>query len=102
MGSTSEMEFPSGSPLPELARAITSGAVRLAAATAEWLRLVAGVDERGGSHRGGINACGHGLAWQCGMSPVTGREHVRVARVLRGLPLIATAFAAGRLSYAKV
>ena len=40
----------SGSPLPELARAITAGAVRLAAATAAWLRLVAEFDERGGWH----------------------------------------------------
>src|SRR3954471_14928327 len=102
MGSTSEMEFPSGSPLPELARAITSGAVRLAAATAEWLRLVAEFDERGGWHGVGIRSCGHWLAPACGMSPVTGREHVRVARALRGLPKIAAAFSAGRLSYAKV
>ena len=40
--------------------------------------------------------------WQCGMSPTTAREHVRVARALRGLPLIKAAFDAGRLSYAKV
>ena len=76
--------------------------MRLAAATAAWLRLVAEFDERGGWHGVGINSCGHWLAWQCGMSPVTAREHVRVARALRGLPLIAAAFAAGRLSYAKV
>ena len=76
--------------------------MRLAAATAAWLRLVAEFDERGGWHGVGINSCGHWLAWQCGMSPVTGREHVRVARALRGLPKIAAAFAAGRLSYAKV
>lgn len=102
MGSKSVMEHPSGSPLPELARAITSGAVRLAAATAAWLRLVAEFDERGGWHGVGINSCGHWLAWQCGMSPVTGREHVRVARALRGLPKIDAAFSSGRLSYAKV
>src|SRR4051812_19076239 len=102
MGSKNVMEHASGSPLPDLARAITSGAVRVAAATAEWLRLVAEFDERGGWHGVGINSCGHWLAWQCGMSPVTGREHVRVARALRELPEIAAAFAAGRLSYAKV
>ena len=102
MSSNNVMEHPSGSPLPKLARAITSGAVRLAAATASWLRLVAEFDERGGWHGVGINSCGHWLAWQCGMSPVTAREHVRVARALRGLPQIEAAFAAGRLSYAKV
>src|SRR3954453_4047810 len=102
MGSKNVLQHPSGSPLPDLARAITSGAVRMAAATAAWLQLVAEFDERGGWHGVGINSCGHWLAWQGGMSPVTGREDVRVARVLRGLPLIATAFAAGRLSYSKV
>src|SRR5829696_7420139 len=72
------------------------------AATASWLRLVAEFDERGGWHGVGILSCAHWLAWQCGMSPVTAREHVRVARALRGLPQIAAAFGAGRLSYAKV
>src|SRR5215218_5960700 len=102
MGSSNVMEHPSGSPLPELAQAITSGAVRMAAATAAWLRLVAEFDERGGWHGVGINSCGHWLAWQCGMSPTTGREHARVARALRALPRISAAFSAGRLSYAKV
>jgi hypothetical protein len=102
MGSIDDTEHPSGSPLPELARAITSGAVRLAAATSAWLRLVAEFDERGGWHGVGIASCAQWVAWQCGMSPVTAREHVRVARALRGLPRIAAAFDAGRLSYAKV
>jgi hypothetical protein len=102
MGSMDDTERSSGSPLPELALAITTGAVRLAAATAAWLRLVAEFDERGGWHGVGVNSCAHWLAWQCGMSPVTAREHVRVARALRGLPQIAAAFGNGRLSYAKV
>jgi hypothetical protein len=102
MSSKTVMEHPSGSPLPELARAITSGAVRLAAATAAWLRLIAEFDERGGWHGVGITSCAHWLSWQCGLSPVTAREHVRVARALRELPRIGAAFTAGRLSYAKV
>ena len=36
------------------------------------------------------------------MSSGTAREHVRVARALRDLPVIRARFAAGRLSYAKV
>ena len=36
------------------------------------------------------------------MSSGTAREHVRVARALRELPVIRARFAAGRLSYAKV
>jgi hypothetical protein len=88
--------------LAELARDITSGAVRLAAATAAWLRLVAEFDRREGWQAVGILSCAHWLAWQCGMSPGTAREHVRVARALTGLPLLAEAFAEGRLSYSKV
>lgn len=93
---------PSGSPLPELAAAITAGAVRMAAATAAWLRLIAEFDQRDGWHGVGILSCAHWLAWQCGLSPGAAREHVRVARSLRSLPLIEAAFAAGRLSYSKV
>ena len=89
-------------PLPELAAAILSGAVRLAAATAAWLRLVAEFDERGGWAGPGVQSCAHWLSWQCGLGPGSAREHVRVARALRGLPLIESAFAAGRLSYSKV
>src|SRR3954451_7848504 len=100
--SASPAEHRSGSPLPELAQAITSGAVRLAAATAAWLRLIAEFDGRGGWHGVGITSCGHWLAWQCGLSPGAAREHVRVARALRPLPLIEAAFGAGRLSYSKV
>ena len=91
-----------GLPLEELARRITSGAVRLAAATAAWLALVAEFDRREGWGAVGIRSCAHWLAWQCGLSPGAAREHVRVARVLTTLPATAAAFAAGRLSYAKV
>ena len=102
MSSKELKEHPSGSPLPGLAWAITAGAVRLAAATATWLRLVGEFDERGGWHGVGIASCAHWLAWQCALAPVTAREHVRVARALPALPLISAAFSAGRLSYAKV
>jgi hypothetical protein len=86
----------------DLAREITSGAVRLAAATSAWLVLVAEFDRRQGWAGVGIRSCAHWLAWQCGMSPGAAREHVRVARSLGGLPETAGAFAAGRLSYSKV
>lgn len=89
-------------PLPELAREITAGAVRLAAATAAWLQFVAEFDRRDGWAAHGIKSCAHWLAWQCGMSPTTAREHVRVARALVDLPLLSAAFAEGRLSYSKI
>ena len=102
MSDLSRVEHPSGSPLPELAAAITAGAVRLAAATAAWLRLISAFDEREGWHGYGITSCAHWLAWQCGLSPGAAREHVRVARALQSLPLIEGAFTEGRLSYSKV
>ncbi|SFE08526.1 DUF222 domain-containing protein [Blastococcus tunisiensis] len=100
--STARNDHPSRTPLPELAAAITAGAVRIAAATAAWLRLVAEFDERDGWHGYGIASCAHWLSWQCGLSPGAAREHVRVARALGGLPLIEAAFAAGHLSFSKV
>src|SRR3954453_6236684 len=101
MGSIIEAEHPSGSPLPELAAAITGGAVRLAAATAAWLRLIAEFDERGGWDGCGGMAWAPRPSWQCGLAPGAAREHVRVARALERLPMIEAAFAAGRLSYSK-
>ncbi|HEV7725910.1 MAG TPA: DUF222 domain-containing protein, partial [Modestobacter sp.] len=89
-------------PLDHLADRIRGGAVRLAAATAAWLRLIAEFDEREGWAGVGITSCAHWLAWQCGLTPGTARQHVRVARALRRLPAIETAFAGGELSYSKV
>ena len=77
-----------GTPLDELAAAITTGAVRLAAATAVWLGLVAEFDRRGGWHGVGIRSCAHWLAWQCGLGSGAAREHVRVARALRRFPAL--------------
>ena len=56
-------------PLEELARRITSGAVRLAAATAAWLVLVAEFDRRGGWGAVGIRSCAH---WLASPTPVHG------------------------------
>ena len=88
--------------LDQLALRIRAGAVRLAAATAAWLRLVAEFDEREGWAGVGITSCAHWLAWQCGLTPGTARQHVRVARALRRLPVVETAFAGGELSFSKV
>ncbi|WP_138757127.1 HNH endonuclease signature motif containing protein [Modestobacter altitudinis] len=88
--------------IEELAGEIRSGAVRLAAATAAWLQLVAEFDAREGWGGVGIQSCAHWLAWQCGLGPGAAREHVRVARALRRLPLTAAAFEQGRLSWSKV
>ena len=49
-----------------------------------------------------MSSCAQWLSWKCQLSSGTAREHVRVARALRDLPVIRAQFAAGRLSYAKV
>ncbi|MCZ2821524.1 DUF222 domain-containing protein [Modestobacter sp. VKM Ac-2977] len=89
-------------PIEALGDRICAGAVQLAAATASWLRLVAEFDEREGWGGVGITSCAHWLAWKCSLTPGTARQHVRVARALRGLPLTSAAFSAGELSYSKV
>lgn len=86
----------------ELKEQICSLAGRLAAATYAWLVMIAEFDRRSAWSGSGITSCAHWLAWSCSMSPATAREHVRVARVLVGLPLVSAAFAAGTLSYSKV
>ena len=49
-----------------------------------------------------MNSCAAWLSWKCQLTAGTAREHVRVARALRDLPVIRAEFAAARLSYAKV
>jgi hypothetical protein len=50
----------------------------------------------------GLKSVAHWLAWACSMADGTAREHVRVARALRLMPLTVEEFGAGRLSYSKV
>jgi len=71
----------------------------LSSGLCRWLELVAEVDRR---ER--LVACttAQWLAWRCGLTPRTAREHVRVARCLEGLPLVREAFSRGELSFAKV
>jgi hypothetical protein len=64
-----------------------------------WLELVAELDRRGAP--AGCS-CAEWLAWRCGLTARTAREHVRVARRLGDLPRIRAAFGGGLLSYAKV
>ena len=91
-----------GTPLDELAAAITTGAVRLAAATAAWLRLVAEFDRRGGWHGVGIRSCAHWLAWQCGLGS-GGCTGARAGRPGAARPAPHPGrLRAGRLSYSKV
>src|SRR5689334_2281684 len=49
-----------------------------------------------------MGSCAQWLSWKCQMSSGTAREHVRVARAVRDLPVIRARFSEAKLSYAKV
>src|SRR5919201_4217041 len=89
-------------PLDQLQDEIAELASHIYAGTCRWLELVGELDPRGGFSEFGCGSCAEWLAWRCALTPRAAREHVRVARRLRELPLIHDAFACGELSYAKV
>ena len=89
-------------PLERLEAQLCEVAGHLAAATCRFLVLLAEFDERRGWASWEMSSCAAWLSWKCQMSSGTAREHVRVARALRDLPVIRAEFAAARLSYAKV
>jgi len=89
----------SGFTVAELEDELATLSSHIYAGTCRWLELVAELDRRGGF--AGCT-CAEWLAWRCGLTPRTAREHVRVAHRLAELPLIRAAFASGELSYAKV
>ena len=89
-------------PLERLEAQICELAGHLTAATCRFLVLLADFDARRGWASWEMNSCAQWLSWKCQMSSGTAREHVRVARALRDLPVIRGEFAAARLSYAKV
>ena len=89
-------------PLERLEAEICELAGHLAAATCRFLVLLGDFDARRGWADWEMTSCAAWLSWKCQMSSGTAREHVRVARALRDLPVIRGEFGAGRLSYAKV
>jgi Domain of unknown function (DUF222) len=95
-------EDPALLPVEHLEARICELAGHLTAATCRFLELVADFDARQGWASWEMPSCAAWLSWKCQIAPGTAREHVRVARVLPGLPLIRAEFAAARLSYAKV
>ena len=89
-------------PLERLEAEICELAGHLAAATCRFLVLLGDFGARRGWADWEMSSCAAWLSWKCQMSSGTAREHVRVARALRDLPVIRGEFGAGRLSYAKV
>ena len=82
-------------PLERLEAQICELAGHLAAATCRFLVLLADFDARRGWASWEMGSCAQWLSWKCQMSSGTAREHVRVARALRDLPVIRARFAAG-------
>lgn len=89
-------------PMERLEARICELAGHLAAATCQFLLLVADFDARKGWADWEMPSCAAWLSWKCQIASGTAREQVRVARALAALPAITAEFAAGRLSYAKV
>src|SRR5437667_3575937 len=95
---------PTAEPIAELERLgdqIAALSAHLEAATARLLDLIREFDARGGWGHG-FSSCAAWLTWRVGLEPGAAREHVRVARALGTLPLLAHALARGELSYSKV
>jgi hypothetical protein len=65
------------------------------------LVLVREFDDRFGWKKWQFKCCAEWLAWRASISMSAAREKVRTAHALRALPLIDTAFAAGRCRTAK-
>src|SRR5438105_9692548 len=102
MATVLDMADPAGLELGELESELATLAAHLSAGTCRWLELVGELDRRGGWAVEGAGSCAAWVAWRCGLTPRSAREHVRVARRLAGLPRTRAAFAHGVLSYAKV
>lgn len=93
---------PEAIPTEHLEHEITTLAAHIYAATCRWLVLIAEFDRRECHLSWGFHSTTAWLAWTCGLTVRAAREHVRVARDLRELPLIRASFARGELSYSKV
>ncbi len=86
----------------ELGDEIASIAAKLNVVNHQLISRIRRFDEIEGWFVQGAMSCAHWLTWRIGLDPGAAREKVRVARALGGLPRVDAAFAAGRLSYAKV
>lgn len=87
--------------LAELEDEIAELSAHIDAATARLLSAIAEFDRRQGWNDGFVS-CAQWLSYRVGITLVTAREKVRVARALNDLPCIGEALARGRISYSKV
>lgn len=89
-------------PNSELENRIATHSAHLAAGMAGWLELVAEFDRREAYRAHDCISTAEWLGWRCGIAKRSAREHVRIARRLEDLPIVAARFRAGELSYSKV
>src|SRR5205823_10172731 len=82
--------------LDRLGDEIAELSAHLDAATCALPIFIREFDARGGWNTG-FSSCAAWLAWRVGFAPGAAREHVRVARALGTLPLLAHALARGEL-----
>jgi hypothetical protein len=88
--------------ITELGNRIVRVAAHAAALEYRLLVMIAEFDRRRGWERSGYSDCADWLVMHTGMSRITARERVRMARALEGLPKISETMARGELSYSKV
>ncbi len=88
--------------ITELGNRIVKVAAHAAALEYRLLVMIAEFDRRRGWERSGYSDCADWLVMHTGMSRITARERVRMARALEGLPKISETMARGELSYSKV
>ena len=86
-GQARDLGLPHPVPLERLEAQICELAGHLAAATCRFLVLLADFDARRGWASWEMSSCAAWLSWKCQMSAGAAREHVRVARALRDLPV---------------
>ena len=89
-------------PIEELAEALQNSWKSVCECTARFLREVYEFDMRQGYKEWGYVDTAEWLDFKCGISRVTAREKVRIAKCLVVLSKVEKAFAEGRLSYSKV
>jgi hypothetical protein len=77
-------------------------AAQIAAASCRFLMLIGELERREAWRSWGCRSLAHWLSWQCGLSLIAARDHVRVPSALPDLPHVREAFARGELSYSKV
>lgn len=89
-------------PVERLEAELCSLSARVAAATCGFLLAVGEYDRRRGWEVWECRDMAAWLSWRCGITPVTAREQVRVARALDEFSLVRERFGEGRLSYSQV